>query len=162
MCPMQYLPLKVREKAVWEPNQARLDDMTNYRKEYTPKDGAKQASCKPNATPYRSDLPFEGDTTQRVDFVEWPTERVRPKEREAYQKPEGAMELNTTTGVDYTRKPLERQAPVRPQDTRKVRAVSMIVGRKLVGRNVVHDVPVFNDVLNSQFSKSRVHESPKP
>lgn len=116
----QLPPKEVREKTVWQPNEARLDDLSNYRKDFTPKDGAKQASCKPDATPFRSTAPFEGDTTQKADFVEWPTERFHAREREAYQRPEGEMNMNTTHQTDFTKKPLERQAPVRPQDTRKV------------------------------------------
>lgn len=113
-------PREVREKAVWQPNTAKLDDLSNYRKDFVPKEIGKQASCKPDAAPYSSMAPFEGDTTQRVDFVEWPTERVKLHEREKYMKPEGDMEMNTTTQTDYTRKPLERQQLMRPQDSRRV------------------------------------------
>lgn len=113
-------PREVKEKTIWQPNTARLDDLSNYRKDYTPKDAGKQLSCKPDATPYRSTAPFESGTTQRADFVEWPTERVHLHEREKYQKPEGDMEMNTTTHTDYTRKPLERQLPLRPQDSRRL------------------------------------------
>jgi len=56
----------------------------------------------------------------KVDFIEWPTERIRLHEREQYQKPEGEMQLDTTTHTDYTRKPLERLPPARPQEGRRV------------------------------------------
>ena len=115
------LPTKqVRAKTVYEPNPARLDDLSNYRKDYIAKAAGKQASCKPDAKPIKSMAPFDSDTTQRVDFVEWPTERFHAREREAYQKPEGMMQLDTTTATDFNRKPIERQAAVRPQDSRKV------------------------------------------
>jgi len=113
-------PKEVREKTVWQPNNARLDDLSNYRNDFTPKEAGRQASFKPDATPFKSAAPFEGGTTQKADFIEWPTERIHAKEREAYQRPEGAMEMNTTTGTDYTKKPIERQGPARPQDSRKV------------------------------------------
>jgi len=113
-------PREVREKTVWEPNTAKLDDLSHYRRDYTPKEVGKQATCKPDAKPFRSVAPFEGDTTQKVDYIEWPTERIRLHERERYQKPEGDMNLDTTTQIDYTRKPLERIAPARPQEGRRV------------------------------------------
>jgi len=117
----QLPPREVREKPVWEPNTAKLDDLSHYRRDYTPKDVVgKQATCKPDSQPFRSVAPFEGDTTQKVDFVEWPTERVKLHERERYQKPEGDMNLDTTTHTDYIRKPLERMAPARPQEARRV------------------------------------------
>ena len=115
----QLQPRPVKEKTVWEPNTAKLDDLSNYRHDYTAKEVGKQASCKPDAKAFQSAAPFEGDTTQKVDFVEWPTERVRAAERERYQKPEGEMTLDTTSHTDYTRKPLERLAPARPQEGRR-------------------------------------------
>jgi len=113
-------PRPVKEKTVWEPNTVKLDDMSNYRRDYTPKEAGKQAACKPDSKPFQSAVPFEGDTTHHVDFIEWPTERIRLHERERYQKPEGDMQLDTTTHIDYIRKPLERVAAARPQEGRRV------------------------------------------
>jgi len=113
-------PREVKEKTVWEPNTAKLDDLSIHRRDYTPKEVGKQALCKPDAKPFQSAAPFDGDTTQKVDFIEWPTERIKLHERERYQKPEGDMQLDTTTHVDYTRKPLERVVLVRPADGRRI------------------------------------------
>lgn len=108
-------PREVREKTTWQPNTTRLDDVSNYRQDYTRKEGAKQASCKPNAPAFKSAEPFEGGTTHQADFVSWPTERVLHHEPEKYLKPDGDHDMNTTTMTDYTRKPLERVAAVKPQ-----------------------------------------------
>ena len=114
-------PREVKEKTVWQPNTAKLDDLSIHRRDYTPKEaGGKLPTCKPDAKPFQSAAPFDGDTTQKVDFIEWPTERIRLHEREQYQKPEGEMQLDTTTHTDYIRKPLERLPPARPQEGRRV------------------------------------------
>jgi len=114
-------PREVKEKTVWEPNTAKLDDLSINRRDYTPKEGGgRLAMCKPDPTPFRSVAPFEGDTTHHADFIEWPTERIKLHERERYQKPEGDMQMDTTTHTDYIRKPMERLAPARPQEARRV------------------------------------------
>jgi len=117
--PYQLPPREVREKVVWEPNPAKLDDLSHYRRDYTPKEVGKQATCKPDTKAFQSVAPFEGDTTHHADYIEWPTERIKLHERERYQKPEGEMNLDTTTHIDYTPKPLERLAPARPQEGRR-------------------------------------------
>ena len=115
----QLAPREVKEKTVWQPNTAKLDDLTIHQRDYTPKEVGRQAACKPDAKPFQSAVPFEGDTTHHVDFIEWPTERIRLHERERYQKPEGEMQLDTTTQIDYTRKPLERMPAARPPEGRR-------------------------------------------
>lgn len=115
-------PLPTREtkdKPVWKPNEAPLDDLSNYRKDFTPKETGKAQSCKPEAAPYRSVAPFEGDTTQKADFVPWPMERPRFREQETYRKPEGEMDMSTTTHTDFVEKPVERQLMRRPPEARK-------------------------------------------
>jgi hypothetical protein len=107
---------EVREKAIWQPNAAQLDDLSNYRQDYTGKTGAKQASCKPNAAAYQSAEPFDGGTTHRADFVGFPVERRQRHEPQKYQKPDGDIDMHTTTMTDYTLKPLERVVAVRPQN----------------------------------------------
>ena len=114
--PYEVQPREVREKVTWQPNTARLDDLSTHRQDYTRKEGTKQASCKPNVPAYHSTEPFEGGTTHRADYVGWKTERIQRHEPEKYLKPDGDHDMNTTTMTDYTRKPMERVAAVRPQN----------------------------------------------
>jgi len=44
-------------------------------------------------------------------------ERVRRPEPETYRKPEGELDLNTTAKMAYTRKPMEKATPIKPQET---------------------------------------------
>ena len=103
-----------REAAKWQPNAAKLDDLSNYRKDYTLKETGKQASCKPDPRPVQSEAPFEGGTTQRTDYQRWPTERPAQHEGPAYVKPDGAMDMATTSGVAYTKKPIVMVSAKRP------------------------------------------------
>jgi len=66
---------------------------------------------------FRSTEPFDGSSTQRSDFVSRPVERVRRPEPETYRKPEGELDLNTTAKMAYTRKPMEKATPIKPQET---------------------------------------------
>lgn len=66
---------------------------------------------------FRSTDPFDGSSTQRSDFVGRQTERVQRREPETYRKPEGELDLNTTAQMSYTRKPMEKTTPIKPQET---------------------------------------------
>jgi len=115
-------PLQQREpkkETPWEPNLAPLDDLTTNRKDFTPKDAGKAVSCKPEANPYQSSAPFDGNTTHNADYVKWqPGERFQ-RDVPAYQKPAGEMDMVTTSNVDYTKKLMERQLLRRPQEAQK-------------------------------------------
>lgn len=109
-----------KEKPKYAPNAAKLDDLSNYKKDYTPKEMLKTESCKPSGNAYQSNAPFEEDTTQRVDYKKWPAERPFVHEPEMYRKPEGVMEMNTTSHIDYNKKPLVCNPPARPASTKRV------------------------------------------
>ncbi len=113
-------PKEVREKPKFEPNNSKLEGLSNYMKDYTPKDFSRQSLCKPNPKPYQSEAPFEGDTTQKVDYKAWPTERMYVREPEHWVKPDGDFDMNTTTHTDYTKKPIERSQMKKPEAQRKV------------------------------------------
>lgn len=113
-----------RNKPVYLASTAPLDDMSNYRMDYTQKDAStgKQASCRPDATPFQSEAPFEGGTTNKADFVGWPTERIQRRKQASYEKPVGNMDMTTTTNMDYSRKPLEAKQPQKMSYSRHVPA----------------------------------------
>ena len=112
-------PKERKEKQEWSPNKAPLDGLSTYHKDYPGKNAAKQPSCKPDRDAYQSNAPFEDGTTQRTDFKKWPTERPHVHEPDTYMKPEGDMDMNTTTAKDYTKKPLELRAMRKAPETKK-------------------------------------------
>ncbi len=50
----------------YNPNPAALDALTNYLKDYTPKQAEKMQSCRPAGGAYQSNARFEEDTTHKV------------------------------------------------------------------------------------------------
>lgn len=114
------LPKKyVRERPQWEGNKAPLSDSTNYHSDYAPKDLQKTESYKPNAKPLQSTDPMGRDTTNRLDYKQWPLGERFVHEYPTYEKPAGSMENNTTSHSDYTEKPIRREAAIKPvSDTR--------------------------------------------
>lgn len=112
-------PREMKEKPVYEPNKSKLDGLSNYMKDYIPKEQGKQSTCKPDSKPYQSDAPFQDDTTQRMDYKKWPTERPWVREQEQWTKPDGQMNTDTTTHTDYTKKPIERAVMIKPAGQHK-------------------------------------------
>jgi len=80
---------------------------------------------------FRSTEPFDGSSTHRADFVNRPAERTWRREPETYRKPEGDLDLNTTAKMAYTRKPMEKTTPIKPQETH-------IVPGKFEGTSTCH------------------------
>jgi hypothetical protein len=105
---------ETREKEVWQTNPARLEDSTNYRRDYVPRELNKTASCRPDNKPYESDTKFDYRVLQ--------LDRPYVHEREAYRKPDGGMDSMTTHKFDYTTKLIDRAAPIRPTESKKVSA----------------------------------------
>ena len=98
-----------REKPKWVANKAPLDDMSNYKRDYVAKAAEKTASCKPDAAAYQSGQPLYDETTQRADYIKWPAERPWVREQPEYQRPDGTVDYNTTSGIDYDKKPLPKK-----------------------------------------------------
>lgn len=110
----------VREKPTWNPNKQPLDGMSNYKKDYTEKTAPKQESCKPPAQAFESDAPFKGSTTHRSDFQKWAMERPYVHEPADYIKPDGIMDLNSTTHLHFPAHKVAARIAVRPPSRRKV------------------------------------------
>ncbi|CAD5115892.1 DgyrCDS4827 [Dimorphilus gyrociliatus] len=115
------LPEKaLKEKECWKPNKAPLDGLSNYKKDYVEKHGGPMASCKPDASAFKSGAPLEDTTTHRNDFKKWDAERPFVHEPDQYRKPEGNIDLNTTHKTDFTQKPLSKPKSMKPLDAKKV------------------------------------------
>ena len=115
------IPAKeLREKPKYTQSKTRMDDLTNYKKDYVQKEGEKMPSCKPGNTAFRSDAPLADETTQRKDFQKWPMDRPFIHEPERYTQPEGDFDMNTTHKITYTKKPLESNPPRKPAQRKGV------------------------------------------
>lgn len=105
---------ELKEKSQWMPNKMPFEGKTNYTDDFIPKKGEQLRNFKPDHVPQRADVPFEGHTTNKVDYKAWQPEKPYVHQREAYQPPQGEFLDTTTHNTDYTRKPIEPVKMVRP------------------------------------------------
>lgn len=115
-------PRHIRDRESWEPNPARMDEMTNYKTDYVPRELSKTASCKPDSKPFQSDSKLSDLTTHRDDYRVLPLEKRYVKERETYKPPEGGMDSLTTHREAYTQKSVTRPAAIRPAEAKRTAA----------------------------------------
>ncbi|BHF63014.1 hypothetical protein SprV_0200600300 [Sparganum proliferum] len=74
---------------------------------------------RPKQTPVTSDTPFSKDTTNRVDYKEWPLPEHHYHTAAKYHPPEGEFTNSTTYNVTYV--PMDastRVKPIRPKEAR--------------------------------------------
>ncbi len=117
------LPAKYqRQKDEYQPNKIPLDSMTTMRRDFTAKDAEKARSFKPEGNGYRSDAPFDDDTTHKVDYKKWDVQPLQGKRDNEWRPPQGEMDLNTNYNTEFTAKPGQRAQAVRPLSRRKIDA----------------------------------------
>lgn len=109
----------VRERAMWEGSKVPLSTISNYQQDYTAKSQQKTESCRPLVKPISSTEPLGNDTTFKRDYKQWPLGDRFVHEYPAYEKPAGVMESNTTSHTDYTKKPIEKMAAIKPVSEQK-------------------------------------------
>lgn len=137
-----------RPREEYSPNKIPLDSLTTMRRDFTAKDADRQKSFKPEGTGYRSDAPFDDDTTHKTDFKKW---EVAPhlvsdfyiqlssfcfhsffnfdfvfesqgRQNSEWQRPMGEMDLNTNYNTEFTPKAAQRIQAVRPSSRRLIDA----------------------------------------
>lgn len=116
------LPEKIHyKKPEWNgPPATRLDGVSTYSTTYTAKDSARQESYKPKLVPLRTEAQFEDETTFRHDYKAYPTKPLQRHVYPAHIQREVIMESQTTHNTDFTPKPIEKVAAIRPpQGTRE-------------------------------------------
>lgn len=117
------LPEKyARPRDEYIPNKVPLDGLTTMRRDFTPKGAEKQPSFKPEGTGYRSDAPFDDDTTHKADYKKWDVQPLQARQNAEWQRPMGEMDLNTNYNTEFTPKPTERVQAIRPSERRLIDA----------------------------------------
>ena len=109
-----------REKPKYVPTKAGLDGLSNYKKDFTGKQGDKMPSCKPDAKAQGSDAPFVDETTQRFDYKRWPAERPFVHEPDVYRKPDGDFDFNTVHTIEYNQKPITKTTSTKPMNRKGI------------------------------------------
>jgi hypothetical protein len=117
------LPSKYnRPKDEYMPNKIPLDSMTTSKRDFTPKDLEKMRSFKPDGTGYRSDAPFDDETTNKMDYKKWQLQPQFAKKDNEWRPPLGEMDMSTNYSNEFTQKPTQRALPIRPADRKKIDA----------------------------------------
>jgi hypothetical protein len=91
----------VRKQDIYQKNPNKFDSLTTFQRDFTTKDGRRSDNFKPDATPLKSDLPFEDNTTFKADYKKWDCGPVQAHVPETYQKPAGDMDLYTTNKLAF-------------------------------------------------------------
>ena len=73
-------------------------------------------SFKPDNGGYRSDAPFDDETTNKNDYKKWDVHNQLVKKDNEWHKPQGEMDLNTNYANEFTGKQGQRAQAIRPVD----------------------------------------------
>ena len=79
-------------------------------------------SFKPDGTGYRSDAPFDDETTNKMDYKKWQLQPQFAKKDNEWRPPLGEMDMSTNYSNEFTQKPTQRALPIRPADRKKIDA----------------------------------------
>ncbi|BHF63024.1 hypothetical protein SprV_0200601300 [Sparganum proliferum] len=96
-----------------------FDGATTSKLDYGPKQAERRKDFRPKQTPVTSNTPFSKDTTNRVDYKEWPLPEHHYHTAAKYHPPEGEFTNSTTYNVTYV--PMDastRVKPIRPKEAR--------------------------------------------
>lgn len=115
------LPAKYsRPKDDYQPNKIPLDSMTTMRRDFTAKDAEKARSCRPENGGYKSDAPFDDDTTHKNDFKRWEVKPNFAKKDNEWKPPLGEMDMSTNYNSEFTPKPAQKAMAIRPASRKKI------------------------------------------
>ena len=78
-----------------------ITDLTTHKLDYGPKRAGKTDSFKPEGTAFRSSEPLSDNTTNRNDYIKWPMNKPFAHKPNEWMKPEGDMDLRTTTQIEF-------------------------------------------------------------
>jgi hypothetical protein len=109
-----------KPKDEYQQNKHPLENLTTNRRDFTPKEGIKMKSCKPEGEGYRSDAVFDDATTNKNDYKKWDVKPYVPRRTDEYQAPEGEMEKTTNYNKEYAPKPVSRVAPIKPPSRQQI------------------------------------------
>ncbi len=99
-----------------------MDNMTTNRRDFTAKDMDTIKSFNPDGQGYRSDAPFDDNTTNKNDYKKWAVQPVFAKKDNGWVAPAGEMDLSTNYNTEFTAQPNQRPQDISPIQRTKVDA----------------------------------------
>ncbi|XP_041465060.1 stabilizer of axonemal microtubules 2-like [Lytechinus variegatus] len=120
---MTYIPHAAQPKFVptkpqYKKNPHKFEGLSTFQRDFNAKQGYVPESCKPSNTPLRSDQPFDDNTTFRQSYQKWDLARPYQHVPEAWVKPGGQIDLNTTHNLAFPAHKVQPALPVRPHSGR--------------------------------------------
>ncbi len=115
-------PVFKKSKDPYVKNTIPMDNMTTNRRDFTNKEMDPIKSFKPDGQGYRSDAPFDDNTTNKNDYKKWAVQPALAKRDQTWIAPLGEMETRTNYSNDFTAKPVQRAMAIRPVQRAKTDA----------------------------------------
>ncbi|XP_048418993.1 stabilizer of axonemal microtubules 2 [Stegostoma tigrinum] len=122
-----YVPHPLGERYVrppdeYKPSDIPFDSITTHRRDFRGLHGDPTKSFKPDPGKIGSDAPFDGNSEFRDRFQAWPITLPYVHKHPDYVQPEGPMDLNSTSHLDYVGYKVKPPTPFKPALTRRVHA----------------------------------------
>ncbi|XP_016071155.1 PREDICTED: stabilizer of axonemal microtubules 2 [Miniopterus natalensis] len=115
----QLEPKFARPKEVYRPSPRPFEDLTTHRCAFRGLFGETAKTCRPAHARVAQDARFEGSTEFRESFQPWEIRPPEAKSAQEYVPPAGAMQLHSTSRLDYVPYQAPRVAPLRPVSQRR-------------------------------------------
>ncbi|XP_072134447.1 stabilizer of axonemal microtubules 2 isoform X1 [Mobula birostris] len=112
----------VRPREEYKPTDRPFEGLTTHRRDYKGVHGDPTKSFKPEQTKIGSDAPFDGNSEFRDQYQAWPVTLPYMHKQPGYVQPDGLMDLNTISHLDYVGHKIKPPAPFKPASARKVPA----------------------------------------
>ncbi|XP_055956712.1 uncharacterized protein LOC130012554 [Patella vulgata] len=107
----------LREKEQYVPPTVPLESVTTNKQDYQSVAAPKRTGFGPTKEPFRSDAPFDGNTTARGDYKQWAVDKALIKRQDTYVKSNDPMDLQTTSNISYRGEPIRKRSGKRPRSS---------------------------------------------
>ncbi|XP_067873692.1 stabilizer of axonemal microtubules 2 [Heterodontus francisci] len=112
----------VRPRDEYKPSDKPFDSITTHRRDYRGLHGDPTKSYKPEHGKVGSDAPFDSSSEFRDRYQAWPVTLPYVHKHPDYVQPDGPMDLNSTSHLDYVGHKVKPPAPFKPASARKIHA----------------------------------------
>ncbi|GAB1598361.1 stabilizer of axonemal microtubules 1-like [Argonauta hians] len=104
-----------KEEQIYKYPNVPIDSLTVTKRDYTAQPGSRSKGFGPDRTPIKSSKPFDGKTTFKDDYLEWPTAKPKLHEYPKYKEPASKMDTLTCHNQAFKKLPLVPVGAIRPR-----------------------------------------------
>ncbi|POI30316.1 hypothetical protein CIB84_005935 [Bambusicola thoracicus] len=110
----QLEPRFVKSKEEYKPSNQHFEDLTTHRNDFKGLPGPLAKSCKPENVTVQSSDHFSGITEFQDRFQPWLVSLPEARKSKEYVPPQGHMDFNSTSRLDYVKHEVSPAVPIRP------------------------------------------------